>query len=69
MSTAGPPKTAQLQSASGGSAAAVAADVGAHIRTAGPPQGANWLPRGAAQRRQPQAWGHTFEDADALHRS
>ena len=30
MSAAGPPETAQLQSASGGNAAAVAASVGAH---------------------------------------
>ncbi len=32
---AGPPETAQLRSAAGGSAAAAAASVGAHIRTAG----------------------------------
>jgi hypothetical protein len=33
---AAPPKTAQLHSASGGSAAAKAASVGAHLRAAGP---------------------------------
>jgi len=27
------------------------------VSAAGPPQGANWPPRGAAQRRQSQAWG------------
>jgi len=35
MSAAGPPKTAQLHSASGGSSAATAASVGAHVTSAG----------------------------------
>ena len=42
------------------SAAAPAASVGADIRAAGPSQGANRAPLGAAPRRQPQAWGQTF---------
>jgi hypothetical protein len=42
MSAAGPPQGANRAPAFGGSAAAPAASVGVHVRTAGPPQDANW---------------------------
>ena len=48
MSAAGPCKRAQLRSASGGSAAASAASVGAHMSAAGPSQGANCAPSGGS---------------------
>src|SRR5882672_5521734 len=36
------------------------------MSAAGPPQGANSAPRGAAQRRQPQAWGDHNRERAAL---
>jgi hypothetical protein len=49
MSAAGPFKTAQLRSASGGSEAASAASVGVHMSAAGPSQGANYAPSGGSE--------------------
>ncbi len=47
MSAAGPSRGAN-GSPSGGSAAATAASVGAHVCAAGPPQGANRSPSGGS---------------------
>jgi hypothetical protein len=47
MSAAGPPQGAN-PAPPGGSAAALAASVGAHPSAAGPPQGANCAPSGGS---------------------
>jgi hypothetical protein len=66
MSVAGPPKAAQLHSASGGSAAAIVASVGARMRTAGEAK-ARGRPReqGAAKERSSRLQARAAADPQA----